>query len=68
MEFETIVEACLYNWLGYGNIGGRVWFIGTEEGGAEIWKQKTVSLEESLKIRQYLFRPLYVRITSIAQA
>lgn len=51
MALETLVRSCLYNWLGYGRVGGRIWFIGTEEGGAEIWKQKTTSLEASLRIR-----------------
>lgn len=59
---------CLYNWLGYGNINGPVWFMGMEEGGAEIWRQKTKSLEDSLKLRstfkpsmdfQYVWEELY---------
>lgn len=51
MQFEKLVRSCLYNWLGYGNVNGRFWFIGTEEGGAEIWRQATKTLEESLKLR-----------------
>jgi len=51
MNFEQLVRSCLYNWLGYGNINGEIWFIGTEEGGAEIWRQKTKTLEESLICR-----------------
>jgi len=49
---EELVRPCLYNWLGYGNLNGRVWFIGTEEGGAEIFRQKTRNLEQSLLIRK----------------
>lgn len=48
---RDLVEPCLYNWLGYGNPNGKYWFIGTEEGGAEIWRNQTLSLEESLRIR-----------------
>ncbi|MCZ8534211.1 hypothetical protein [Psychrobacillus psychrodurans] len=48
---EKLVHSCLYNWLGYGNPNGQVWFIGTEEGGAEIWRQQTKTLKESLSIR-----------------
>jgi len=51
MTFEDLVRSCLYNWLGYGNLNGKIWFIGTEEGGAEIWRQSTKTLEESLKLR-----------------
>lgn len=48
-----LIDKCLYNWLGYGNINGDIWFIGTEEGGAEIWRDKlsTLTLEESLEKR-----------------
>lgn len=54
MPDRQLVEACLYNFLGYGNINGRYWFIGTEEGGAEIWRLgiKTKTLEESLSLRE----------------
>ena len=47
------IEGCLYNWLGYGNLNGNIWFLGTEEGGAEIWRKgiKTQTLESSLGIR-----------------
>lgn len=48
---QNLVEPCLYNWLGYGNPNGKYWFIGTEEGGAEIWRNQTLSLEESLRKR-----------------
>ncbi len=51
MVFKVEVHSCLYNWLGYGNIDGNTWFIGTEEGGAEIWKQKTKTLKTSLQLR-----------------
>jgi len=51
MTFEDLVRSCLYNWLGYGDLNGKIWFIGTEEGGAEIWRQGTKTLEESLKLR-----------------
>ena len=40
MSFQKLVRSCLYNWLGYGNLNGETWFIGTEEGGADIWRQK----------------------------
>lgn len=46
------MKSCLYNWLGYGNVNGDIWFIGTEEGGAEIWRCKTLSLEKSLNLRK----------------
>jgi hypothetical protein len=51
---RQLVEACLYNFLGYGNINGRYWFIGTEEGGAEIWRPGigTKTHEESLSVRK----------------
>lgn len=48
---EKLVRSCLYNWLGYGNLNSPIWFMGMEEGGAEIWRQKTKTLEESLIIR-----------------
>lgn len=51
MTFENLVRSCLYNWLGYGNLNGKIWFIGNEEGGAQIWRQSTKTLEESLKLR-----------------
>lgn len=28
---EKIVRKSLYNWLGFGNLGGRFWFVGREE-------------------------------------
>lgn len=49
---NDLVKSCLYNWLGYGNLNGDIWFIGSEEGGAEIWRCKTLSLEESLNLRK----------------
>jgi hypothetical protein len=55
MTFENIVRSCLYNWLGYGNPNGRVWFIGMEEGGAEIWRHHTKTLEDSLRIRSAFY-------------
>lgn len=48
---EKIVRSCLYNWLGYGNINAPIWFMGMEEGGAEIWRHATHSLESSLFTR-----------------
>lgn len=48
---RDLVNPCLYNGLGYGNPNGKYWFMGTEEGGAEIWRNKTLSLEESLRLR-----------------
>lgn len=52
--FERIVRDCLCNnWLGYGNPNGKIWFIGNEEGGAEIWRNRNgISIEESLSIRR----------------
>lgn len=49
-HMNDLIDRCLYNWLGYGNLDGDLWFIGTEEGGAEIWREgiATLSLEESL--------------------
>ncbi|UGB33135.1 hypothetical protein [Metabacillus sp. B2-18] len=47
-----LVQSCLYNWLGYGNINASTWFIGIEEGGAEIWRNKTKTLEQSLELRK----------------
>jgi len=55
MISEELVRSCLYNWLGYGNLNGAVWFIGTEEGGAEIWRQATQTLESSLKHRSRFY-------------
>jgi hypothetical protein len=51
MVSEQLVRSCLYNWLSYGNVGGSIWFIGTEEGGYEVLRAQTRSLEESLVIR-----------------
>ncbi len=48
---ESLIKSCLFNWLGYGNLNSPIWFIGTEEGGAEVWREKTKSLESSLQIR-----------------
>ena len=51
------VAPCLYNWLGYGNLNSPWWFMGTEEGGAEIWRkqkmtgQPDLSIAESLRLR-----------------
>lgn len=50
-SFENLVNDCLYNWLGYGNLNGPIWFMGMEEGGAEIWRQRTKTMTESLSIR-----------------
>ena len=48
-----LINQCLYNWLGYGNLNGDLWFIGIEEGGAEIWRDRiaTLSIEDSLRER-----------------
>jgi hypothetical protein len=32
MISRDLVESCLYNFLGYGNLDGSVWFMGIEEG------------------------------------
>ncbi|MGE7218555.1 hypothetical protein ACQKJC_18810 [Priestia koreensis] len=50
---RNLVEPCLYNWLGYGNLNAPIWFMGIEEGGAEVWRNKTKSLSESLEIRSH---------------
>ena len=53
MVDRNAVERCFANFLGYGNPNGRYWFIGTEEGGAEIWRKGVakLSLKESLDLR-----------------
>lgn len=51
MVSEQLVRQCLYNWLGYGNLNSPIWFIGTEEGGAEIWREQTQTHESSLNKR-----------------
>ena len=48
---QLLVDKCLYNWLGYGNVNSSIWFMGMEEGGAEIWRQQTKTLEDSLSLR-----------------
>ena len=48
---KHLVESCLYNWLGYGQVNSPIWFMGMEEGGAEVWRNKTQSLDESLELR-----------------
>ncbi len=48
-----IIKPCLYNFIGYGNLSGSVWFIGVEEGGAEVWRNETLTLEESLRLRAH---------------
>ena len=48
---DHLVHSCLHNWLGYGNMNAPIWFIGMEEEGAEIWRFKTKTLVESLKLR-----------------
>ena len=51
MTSRDIVTLCPYNHLGYGNLDGPVWFVGVEEGGAEIRRCQTLTLEESLRLR-----------------
>lgn len=53
--FEQLVRSCLYNWLGYGNINAPVWFLGIEEGGAEIWRNKRKRWK-----KVYAFAPRFV--------
>jgi len=48
---KDLIRSCLYNWLGYGNPNGPIWFVGIEEGGAEIWRWGTQTLSSSLQIR-----------------
>lgn len=48
---ENLVRSCLYNWIGYGNVNAPIWFMGIEEGGAEIWRNRTKTLEQSLELR-----------------
>jgi len=50
-EAKDLIHSCLYNWLGYGNPNGSIWFVGVEEGGAEIWRWGTQTLYSSLQIR-----------------
>ncbi|MGD6967397.1 hypothetical protein ACQCVP_13280 [Rossellomorea vietnamensis] len=50
-DIQSLAEKCLYNWLGYGNENSKIWFMGMEEGGSEIWRQQTKTLEESLQLR-----------------
>jgi hypothetical protein len=51
---KDLIDKCLYNWIGYGNYNGDVWFIGMEEGGAEIWREgiATLTLEELEPLRK----------------
>jgi hypothetical protein len=51
MVTENMIRSCLNNWLGYGNINAPIWFMGMEEGGAEIWRHGTHSLASSLLTR-----------------
>lgn len=50
---RSLIRNCLYNWLGYGKLDAETWFVGMEEGGAEVWRkpEKPLSLEESLAKR-----------------
>lgn len=70
-NFENLVRSCLYNWLGYGNINAPIWFMGIEEGGAEIWRNKTITLNQSLEFRskfsnQMDFRYVWENIYNIS--
>ncbi|MGB3261630.1 MAG: hypothetical protein WBA80_12300, partial [Paenisporosarcina sp.] len=49
-------------------VNSPIWFIGMEEGGAEVWRNKTLTLDESLDLRstfdmqmdfQYVWETLY---------
>ena len=51
MTTWDIIEPCLYNHLGYGNLDDPVWFIGVEEGGVRVWRYETLILEENLHLR-----------------
>lgn len=57
------------NWLGYGTEDAKIWFLGMEEGGAEIsdwgngstgrnWSTENLNLIQSLKIREGFNDPL----------
>ncbi len=68
ISFNNLVDSCLFNWLGYGQVNSPIWFMGMEEGGAEIWRNKTKTLRQSLEIRstfilqmdfQYVWEDLY---------
>ncbi|WNF21320.1 hypothetical protein [Mesobacillus jeotgali] len=49
---KSLINQCLYNWLGYGNPNAMTWFVGTEEAGAEFHgNNKTLEHEESMLIR-----------------
>ena len=43
-SIEKLVRSCLYNWIGYGNLDADTWFVGTEEGGAEIWRRPPAAI------------------------
>ena len=67
-SIKDLVDSCLFNWLGYGQVNSPIWFIGMEEGGAEVWRNKTKTLKQSLEIRsrfrlqmdfQYVWEDLY---------
>lgn len=49
MNAEKLVRSCLYNWLGYGNPDAETWFVGSEEGGAEIQKKGSSYTEAELR-------------------
>jgi len=49
--YRKSIEPCLYNFLGYGNLNGSTWFLGAEEGGAEIWRFSKLTVDESLSLR-----------------
>lgn len=47
MVSKNLVQECLYNWLGYGELNSPTWIIGTEEGGSG----EKIQLESALKLR-----------------
>ena len=68
-SIKNLVDSCLFNWLGYGQVNSPIWFMGMEEGGAEVWRNKTKTLRQSLEIRstfslqmdfQYVWEDMYL--------
>lgn len=49
---ESLVRENLYNWLGFGNLNGRYWFIGREEYDSIRKCQKLDSLREYYEVRR----------------
>lgn len=49
---KSLVQDCLYNWLGYGNPNGKYWFFGFEESEyPRSWFENAETLEDELRLR-----------------